>query len=58
VMDPFAGSNTTGHAAELLSRRWVAIEKNESYLNGSKIRFEEAPNLFNPTPINGKTQKI
>jgi len=47
ILDPFAGSNTTGYAAELLERRWIAVELNEQYLAGSKIRFEEAPNLFN-----------
>jgi len=47
VLDPFAGSNTTGYAAETLERRWIAMELNELYLAGSKVRFEEAPNLFN-----------
>lgn len=47
ILDPFAGSNTTGYAAEILERRWIAMELNEQYLEGSKIRFEEAPNLFN-----------
>lgn len=40
VVDPFAGSNTTGAAAEQLERRWLAIEPNESYLEGSRGRFE------------------
>ena len=39
VLDPFAGSNTTGSAAEKLGRRWLAIEPNESYLEGSCGRF-------------------
>jgi hypothetical protein len=39
VLDPFAGSNTTGAAAENLKRRWIAIEPNASYLAGSKGRF-------------------
>jgi len=39
VLDPFAGSNTTGAAAELLKRRWVAIEPSVSYLAGSVGRF-------------------
>lgn len=39
VLDPFAGSNTTGAAAEALKRRWLAIEPNEAYLMGSKGRF-------------------
>ena len=47
VLDPFAGSNTTGYCAELLKRRWIAIELSRPYLEGSKIRFEEEPNLFN-----------
>jgi site-specific DNA-methyltransferase (cytosine-N4-specific) len=42
VMDPFGGSNTTGAAAEKLGRRWVAIEPNASYAEGSRGRF---PNL-------------
>jgi site-specific DNA-methyltransferase (cytosine-N4-specific) len=39
ILDPFAGSNTTGFVAEKLSRRWVAVECDESYLQGSKCRF-------------------
>ena len=39
VLDPFAGSNTTGAAAERLRRRWLSIEPNESYLQGSQGRF-------------------
>lgn len=60
VLDPFAGSNTTGFAAEQLNRKWIAIEINEPYLDGSKIRFGEEPNLFYPElkAVNGKTQKV
>ena len=39
VLDPFAGSNTTGAAAEKLRRRWVAIEPQSDYISGSKGRF-------------------
>ena len=39
VLDPFAGSNTTGEAAEALGRRWVAVEMTEEYIQGSKGRF-------------------
>lgn len=39
VLDPFGGSNTTGEAAEELRRKWVAVELNEDYINGSKGRF-------------------
>lgn len=40
VLDPFAGSNTTGAAAEKLQRRWIAIERVEAYLEASKFRFD------------------
>jgi site-specific DNA-methyltransferase (cytosine-N4-specific) len=40
VLDPFAGSNTTGAAAEQLGRRWIAIEPNAEYISGSRGRFE------------------
>jgi site-specific DNA-methyltransferase (cytosine-N4-specific) len=39
VLDPFAGSNTTGAVAEKLNRRWIAVEKVEAYLRTSKFRF-------------------
>jgi hypothetical protein len=39
VLDPFAGSNTTGEAAESLGRRWLALECNRDYLIGSAFRF-------------------
>lgn len=39
VLDPFAGSNMTGHMAEIMNRHWIAIEKEEDYLKASKFRF-------------------
>ena len=39
VLDPFAGSNTTGAIAEKLGRRWIAIETINVYIEGSKGRF-------------------
>lgn len=39
VLDPFAGSNTTGASAEKLKRKWVSIEPNEEYVKGSRGRF-------------------
>jgi DNA modification methylase len=41
VLDPFAGSNTTGAVAENLNRRWIALESVEDYLRASKFRFED-----------------
>jgi DNA modification methylase len=39
VVDPFAGSNTTGAVAETLDRRWIALESVEEYLRASSFRF-------------------
>lgn len=42
VFDPFAGSNTTGFAAENLKRRWLSVEINKDYIKGSRNRFKGA----------------
>jgi DNA modification methylase len=41
VLDPFAGSNTTGQVAESLGRTWVSMEINGDYVEGSRLRFDE-----------------
>ncbi len=41
VLDPFAGSNTTGSVAERLGRRWLSIESVLDYARGSRGRFPE-----------------
>jgi len=41
VLDPFAGSNTTGAAAELLKRRWISIEVQSDYVASSLGRFQQ-----------------
>lgn len=46
VLDPFAGSNTTGYSAEKLRRKWVSVELNQSYLDGSIFRFLDENSLF------------
>lgn len=49
VLDPFAGSNTTGRVAETLERRWLAFELDQSYIQASKFRFEnDAPLVVTP----------
>ena len=54
VIDPFAGSNTTGVVAEGLRRRWIAIERVREYLEASKVRFERSSGLG--TQKNGRAQ--
>ena len=48
ILDPFAGSNTTGEAAEMTNRRWISIEIYEPYLLGSQFRFKK---LITSKPI-------
>jgi DNA modification methylase len=54
VLDPFAGSNTTGYVAEHLRRKWIAFEIEETYLRGSLFRFEEVNDMFSALPQHGK----
>jgi len=39
VLDPFAGSNTTGWVAETLERYWISIEVEKEYVTNSALRF-------------------
>ena len=41
VLDPFAGSNTTGYIAERQGRKWISIEKDRKYAKESRIRFNK-----------------
>lgn len=41
ILDPFAGSGTTGIAANLLGRRFLGIEREEDFAAISKARREE-----------------
>lgn len=45
ILDPFAGSGTTGIAASLLGRRFCGIEQIDSYCNLAKARREEIEKL-------------
>ncbi|MBL9122772.1 MAG: site-specific DNA-methyltransferase [Planctomycetaceae bacterium] len=52
VLDPFAGSNTTGAVAEKLGRQWIAVEKDQSYAMDSELRFGEV----DESGVNGNGQ--
>lgn len=43
VLDPFAGSNTTGKVAEDLGRVWIAMDLEEEYVQASALRFDIDP---------------
>ena len=42
VLDPFAGSCTTGVAAQLLGRRFFGIDRSKEFLSLGRHRFEES----------------
>lgn len=45
ILDPFAGSSTTGIAANLLNRRYLGIEREKEFAAISKARREEISEL-------------
>lgn len=45
VLDPFAGSSTTGIAANLLGRRFLGIEQEDKFIEMSRARREELNNI-------------
>ena len=44
ILDPFAGSSTTGIASSLLNRRFLGIEREKDFLELSKARRQELEN--------------
>ena len=44
VLDPFAGSSTTGIAASLAGRRYLGIEQEQKFLEMSRLRRQELEN--------------
>ncbi|MDQ7058466.1 MAG: site-specific DNA-methyltransferase [Ghiorsea sp.] len=55
VLDPFAGSSTTGIAANLLGRRYLGIDQEKDFLEMSKQRKLE---IENPAVAMGYKDKI
>jgi site-specific DNA-methyltransferase (adenine-specific) len=55
ILDPFAGSSTTGIAANLLNRRYLGIDQEEEFLEISKNRKLE---IENPKTAELYKQKI
>ena len=45
ILDPFAGSSTTGIAANLLDRRYLGIEKEKQFVEISEARKHEIESL-------------
>lgn len=58
VLDPFAGSSTTGIAANLLGRRYLGIEQETEFLELSKKRKIEIENINVFSTYRGKINDI
>ncbi len=57
VLDPFAGSNTTGAVAERLGRRWIGVELRREYAEDSELRFlEPAGECAEEQPVENSEQ--
>ncbi len=51
VLDPFAGSNTTGAASESLNRYWISIEASPDYIRSSQGRFAKLTSRIPPRSV-------
>ena len=58
ILDPFAGSSTTGIAANLLGRRFLGIEREEEFAAISKARSKEIDDIDNYVGFRKKIQDI
>jgi len=56
VLDPFAGSNTTGAVAEQTRRRWLAFETHRRYMEASKFRFDNLAGHIEETSEGGSSK--
>jgi hypothetical protein len=57
MLDPFAGSGTTGHVAEELGRYAVLIELNPVYVEMQKRRIQSATSSLRPTKVPRPTRR-
>ena len=61
VLDPFAGSGTTGVAAVQLGRKFIGIERVESYFDIARARIADAlarPDLFIEKPARAEPLEL
>ena len=58
ILDPFAGSSTTGIAANLLERRFLGIEREQEYIELSRNRRLELENINQRLAYRSKIKDI
>ena len=54
ILDPVAGTGTTGYVAKALKRNFVMIEINEKYIKGIVERFRKTPKITDESLPNSK----
>lgn len=57
ILDPFAGSSTTGISANLLGRRFLGIEQEEEFVKTSVARRKEIENIAKSAEYHSKMLK-
>jgi DNA modification methylase len=57
VIDPFAGSGTTGIAAKYLQRQCILIDNNEKYCAIAKQEIKNSQNIARPSKISNHNKK-
>lgn len=58
ILDPFAGSSTTGIAANLCGRRFLGIEKEFYFVSISKARREDINHLSQKSALCNRIQDL
>ncbi len=58
ILDPFAGSSTTGIAANLIGRRYLGIEREQEFVEISRKRREEIDNFCTYRDYRSKIKDI
>lgn len=58
ILDPFAGSSTTGIVANILNRKFMGIDTDEKYLELSKKRFYDIKNRISGKQLPASLYKL
>lgn len=60
VLDPFFGSGTTGAVAKSLGRRWIGLERDETYALAANQRISQVTSgtLADVTPLKSKKEEV
>lgn len=57
VLDPFFGSGTTGAVAKRLGRKWIGLERDETYASAAQARIDQVQELDDAEVIDTPTSK-